>query len=324
VSTTDVDLEPPVEAIEEHGIHVRSFEADFAEGDGRTIEGRIVPYETPAQVADDPRGPVYREQFARGAFLAQLRAPNRVRVLLNFEHDQSLRGIVGHAVGLEDRFDGLHGTFRALQDGDGDKALALVNEGLLRGLSLEFAALRSAIVDGVVTRTRVRLDKVSLCRYPAYAGAEVYAVREDANRNNANDDDDDGDEGDGDEGDGNGGGNAYRVDPIDPELLSRLEALGVDTQLRAFVDRPWDGSPSRWPDAAAYCRSSLIDDNPAGEPKTIARCHLPIREPGSGDINVNAVSAALGRLNQVQTSPAKRAQARATLERLRAQIQARS
>lgn len=218
--------DPPAEAVEEHAVHIRTFEAELAEGDGRTIEGRIVPYEVPAVVADGPRGPAYREQFARGAFGAQLRAPNRVRVLLNFEHDQGIRGIVGHAVGLEDRFDGLHGTFRALGDADGDKALQLVNEGLLRGLSLEFAALRSRVVDGIVTRTRVRLDKVSLCRHPAYAGAEVLAVREQP------DDTDDDDQDDDDE------GRAevvrlplQRVDPIAPELLSRLEALGIRTEL---------------------------------------------------------------------------------------------
>jgi hypothetical protein len=211
----DVDAEVPAEAVEERTIHVRSFEADLVEGDGRTIEGRIVPYDTPASVAD-PGGPSYREQFARGAFVAQLRAPSRVRVLLNFEHDQTLRGVVGHAVSLEDRFDGLHGQFRALADADGDKALQLVNEGLLTGLSLEFAALRSRVVDGVVTRTRVRLDKVALCRFPAYMGAEVLAVREQP------DDDDEDDEV------RIAPVELVRVDPIDPDLLARLEALGIN------------------------------------------------------------------------------------------------
>jgi HK97 family phage prohead protease len=229
MSTTDhEELElgdPPLEAVEEHRVHVRAFEAELAEGDGRTIEGRIVPYEVPALVADDPRGRAYREQFARGAFVAQLRAPSRVRVLLNFEHDQTLRGVVGHAVALEDRFDGLHGQFRALPDADGDKALQLVNEGLLTGLSLEFAALRSRVVDGIVTRTRVRLDKVALCRFPAYAESQVLAVREQPNGG-----DDDGDDDEGDERQLEVVRfERIEVAPLDGELLGRLEALGIET-----------------------------------------------------------------------------------------------
>jgi len=91
---------------------------------------------------------------------------------------------------------------------------------------------------------------------------------------------------------------------------------------RAFTDQPWDGSASRWDTPEAYCSSCLIDDNPAGAPKSKALCHLPVREPGSGDVNINAVRNAMSRVGQVATSPAKRSQAQSRLQRLMAQFDA--
>lgn len=64
----------------------------------------------------------------------------------------------------------------------------------------------------------------------------------------------------------------------------------------ATTDKPWNGSASRWPDTASYCKSCLVDLNPSGQDKTQDNCKLPIREP-NGDINANALSSALGALN---------------------------
>ena len=64
----------------------------------------------------------------------------------------------------------------------------------------------------------------------------------------------------------------------------------------AISNKPWDGSASRWPDTASFCKSCLLDLNPSGKPKTQDNCKLPIKEPG-GDINANALPAALGALN---------------------------
>jgi phage head maturation protease len=61
-----------------------------------------------------------------------------------------------------------------------------------------------------------------------------------------------------------------------------------------FSDTPWDGSESRWPDAASYCKSSLVDNNPAGAEKTKSECHFPVKAPGSDVYNVNALRAVVG------------------------------
>lgn len=286
---------------EERPTLVRMFQAELAEGgDGRTIDARVVPYNTPARVADPPGFEPYEEMFMPGAFQAQTRAADRVKIWLNFEHDQGLRGIVGHGVELQDRDEGLYGSFRVHENADGDKALGFVREGLLTGLSLEFASLRAKVVDGVVQRTKAHIDKVSLCRFPAYAGAEVLAVREAPVVVEAD-----------------------RPAPLPDEMLELLERHGIDTMLRAFTTKPWDGSASKYTDTNAYCAACLIDDNPPGAEKVQGRCHLPIKEP-NGDVNINAVRNALARVGQVQASAASKGAARTRLQQLLAQFNKQS
>ena len=117
------------------------------------------------------------EAFAPGAFDMQLRASDP-RVWLNFEHQPGIQGIVGHSVRLHDRADGIHGTFAVHTNQDGDKALALVREGVLGGISIEFKPLQTRVRDGVTERLAVHLSAASLCRHPAYPSAQVLAVRE--------------------------------------------------------------------------------------------------------------------------------------------------
>lgn len=64
----------------------------------------------------------------------------------------------------------------------------------------------------------------------------------------------------------------------------------------AVTNKPWDGSASKYPDTNAYCSACLVDLNPSGQDKTQSNCKLPIAEP-NGDINANALPAALAALN---------------------------
>lgn len=87
-------------------------------------------------------------------------------------------------------------------------------------------------------------------------------------------------------------------------------------ELASFSDKPWDGSASRFGSTEAYCSSCLIDNNPAGQPKSQSKCHLPIKEPG-GAINKAAIRSALARVNQVKDiSAEQRASARSRLQSL--------
>ena len=75
-----------------------------------------------------------------------------------------------------------------------------------------------------------------------------------------------------------------------------------------FTDKPWDGSASRWPDAASYAASCLINTNTGPKANwTKANAKLPVQEP-DGTVNVNALHAAAsvlaGGQGGVSASPA--------------------
>lgn len=151
------------------------------DGDGRTIYGCAVPYDTPTLVADRDAGIPYMETWKRGAFRAVVRDPSRV--MLTFGHAADvLSNQIGGAVKLTETERGLETVFRALPGPDGDKALELIRAGLVRGLSVHAVIPRTGTrtkPDGTVERTLVaKLPHVALVAEAAYAGAAVTAVRD--------------------------------------------------------------------------------------------------------------------------------------------------
>lgn len=174
MSSTELELQETERP--ERAVLIREFAAEFSTGDGRTVDVRVIPYGVTAEVSDG--GGVYREEWMPGAFDDQLVAANRVDVLLNFEHQMGISGLIGRGLALDSRTDGLHGSFRIFDGQDGDKALELVREGVLGGVSLEAYAKKSIrTASGVVRRVKAHLDKVALCRRPAFKDAIVLAVR---------------------------------------------------------------------------------------------------------------------------------------------------
>lgn len=265
---------------------VREFPVEVAEvGDGRTLEARIVPYNTPAKVVDRVEnggtGVPYMESWAPGAFDRQSGALNRVKVWLNFEHQPGLQGIVGHGEALDSREDGLYGTFRMHDDADGNKALGMVREGLLTGISLEAYSLRHhRTAEGVVERIRGHLDKVSLCRLSkaAFDGAQVLAVRE-----TPSDDEPEPDE------------PTPEPEPEKPsEAALALQRIGYEPLTARDVTRkPWVPNVDRFTDEE-YEASCLITRE--GEGPLKERASLPILEP-DGTISVEALRIAAGTLS---------------------------
>lgn len=159
---------------------IREFPAEFTTGDGRTLDVRIVPYGVSAVVSDNGLD-LYREEWASSAFDDQLVAGHRLKVMLNFEHRPGIGDVVGQGIALRSMPDGLHGTFRMDEGPDGDKALRMVNDGILDSVSLEARPKKNGTVrtaQGVVRRVRAHLRNVALCREGAFADAKVLAVRE--------------------------------------------------------------------------------------------------------------------------------------------------
>jgi HK97 family phage prohead protease len=157
----------------------RAFTADLeADGDGRTIIGRCVPYDTPTMVADPGEPAPYLETWRPGVFKRALKDPTRVHLV--FAHDETAIGNrLGYAVTFRDEPAGLDATFRTV-GAPGDQALELIRAGMARGLSIHAAVSPSGSrtrTDGVVERTQARLIHVALVTEPAFADAKVTAIR---------------------------------------------------------------------------------------------------------------------------------------------------
>lgn len=156
---------------------------------GRFLEGRAVPYNVWTYTGS------YMERIMPGAFAKSIQeAANGLPLLLS--HD-SRKFPVGVAERWTEQPDGLIGLWRMDEDDDtAMRALAKAGKGMLSSLSVGFVPIENWVDDdggkrdvnnevtvddtGMVwvTRRQARLLEVSLTPTPAYAGADVLAVRE--------------------------------------------------------------------------------------------------------------------------------------------------
>jgi HK97 family phage prohead protease len=165
---------------------VRTYAAELTSGEGRTADVRIVPYGERI-IHDDGRGGVpkgvpYTEEWMPGAFASQVKATGREREIhLKFGHRDGIRDVVGHGLVFREEDDGFYGSFKFIDHEDGDKALLLVREGVVSGISLEALSKKSIrTAAGIVQRVRGHLHAVALTTTPAYDGARVLALRDEA------------------------------------------------------------------------------------------------------------------------------------------------
>lgn len=166
---------------------LRSYTIEQPEIDGRTLDVRCVPYGIVTLVRDrQPDGTLtrpYREGWERGAFRHVTRAAHRVPLVVG-RHDLRADPFsdVGRGVNFDEQDDGLHGSFVVDASPFGDHALAKVLSGQWRGISIGAAPRRhrdegDPESNGIRWRTLAHLDHVLLTEAPAYAQAEVLAVR---------------------------------------------------------------------------------------------------------------------------------------------------
>lgn len=157
----------------------RAFTGDIevrASAEGRTIAGIIVPWDRKARVSDG--GPSYDEMFRRGS-LAKTIHERADRVKFLSQHN-SRTNPLGVARVLREDASGAYGEFVVSKTQAGDEALELVRDGALDSFSVGFTPVKHEKRDGVVVRTEVRLNEVSLVTFPAYEDARVLAVRNSA------------------------------------------------------------------------------------------------------------------------------------------------
>jgi phage head maturation protease len=136
------------------------------ENEGRTVELRIVPWDTVAMTGDGP------ERFRRGAFRGV--DPSRVTI----EAGRHGGPLVGRGLALEERDDAAYLTARIAPTPTGDELLTLTREGVYQDVSVVFVPRTSKrAADGVTERHGVDLRRVAILERGAYPGAEVVAVR---------------------------------------------------------------------------------------------------------------------------------------------------
>ncbi len=139
--------------------------AELAETDvaARRLAGRAVTY---GDVAETAAG---RLRFEPGSLEV---APDATLTL------QHVRAEVLARPAWEDGPDAMRVSATLPGGARQDQALADVGGGLLRGFSIEFAALRSSVVDGVRVVTRALVHRVSLVDSPALPDSLIEAQRE--------------------------------------------------------------------------------------------------------------------------------------------------
>jgi len=145
--------------------HFRSYRPDLevkAGGDGRTIYGIAVPYNAPTRIRDD-----LVEEFVRGAFDAQINAPQRVK----YAREHLLLGgtLIGALSAMRDDAAGLYVEMRASRTPAGDETLELVKDGALRDLSIWFNERQNRrVAGGVMQRVKAHLNEVASVLQGAY------------------------------------------------------------------------------------------------------------------------------------------------------------
>lgn len=151
----------------------------------REIDVRLVPWE---RIVETSNG---LEKFERGAFADA--SPDEV-MLMGLEHEAHIgigqngapvvtRHPVGRFIHLDDREDAQYGTARVARTARGDEVLALAEEGIVSGVSVEFAAVpngtRYEKHQGrrLAVHSRARLTGASTTYRPTFEEAAVLAVR---------------------------------------------------------------------------------------------------------------------------------------------------
>jgi len=140
--------------------------------DERIITGVCAPYDEVSYLVPDPSG----ERIVRGAFTKSLRQRHdRILMFRGHDHDRA----IARSRSFDDGDAGLVGVFHARPSLAGDEALEEARDGYLPGLSIGFRAMNTRRgADGVREVTEAALIEVSLVTIPAYAGAQVLAVRD--------------------------------------------------------------------------------------------------------------------------------------------------
>lgn len=142
--------------------------------DGRTVTVRLVPWNSPRQVADARRR--YTESFARGGLAA---VPGPLPIYVEKEHGGPVIGVI-NPDDLEDRTDGLYAPVRISRSSAGNDMLADLSDRIYRYVSVDFYDAPVPAGATNVTRSAAMLRRVAFTLEPQH-DAPVVSIRSNLN-----------------------------------------------------------------------------------------------------------------------------------------------
>jgi HK97 family phage prohead protease len=146
-------------------IETREIELRLEDAEQRTVTGIAVPFNQDANI-----GGAYIERFAPGAI------SDVTDVKLFYGHETP----IGVVTAGRDTENGYEITARVSETALGNDVLTLMRDGALNKFSVGFVPVEQTRDGQTITRTSVLLKEVSVVPFPAYAGANITEVREEA------------------------------------------------------------------------------------------------------------------------------------------------
>lgn len=146
-------------------IETRDIELRLEDVEERTITGLAVPFNQDANI-----GGAYIERFAPGSI------EDVTDVKLFYGHETP----IGVVTAGRDTEDGFEITAKVSETSLGNDVLTLMRDGALNKFSVGFVPVEQTRDGQTITRTKVSLKEVSVVPFPAYAGANITEVREEA------------------------------------------------------------------------------------------------------------------------------------------------
>lgn len=139
----------------------------------REVVGIAVPYGQVAEV----RAGGYKESFQFGSIEDNAEGP------VYYRHDHVDNGLaVGYIKEAFSDANGLNVVAKLHKNEKGNKVLADIAAGKITGFSVGFIPVEQREDNGVVVRTKIDLQEISLAEMPVYSGAALLEVRENNNK----------------------------------------------------------------------------------------------------------------------------------------------
>lgn len=149
-----------------------SFAVDKSE---RSLTGVLIPYgEVSGPAADPVTGKTAQYSFAEGTVMLP---DDPSDIVLNYGHDgKSLYMQVGVGSALATDSAGVHAKFKVARTPEGDRVLALAEDGVLKAFSAEVEGDFTAGKDGVQHASAAILTGAAVVPKPAFKGAHITSV----------------------------------------------------------------------------------------------------------------------------------------------------